>query len=101
MIYGVVLVFRDVTLEKRAEKRRAFLARAMETLVSSLDYRTTLRRVAELAVPELADWCTIDILEPGARVSPQLAVAHVDPAKVPFAREIGQRYPSILHYGKT
>jgi len=94
VIYGVVLVFRDVTLEKRAEKRRAFLARAMETLASSLDYRTTLRRVAELAVPELADWCTIDILEPGAQVSQQLAVAHVDPAKVAFAREVGLRYPS-------
>ncbi|HEY3253110.1 MAG TPA: GAF domain-containing protein, partial [Polyangiaceae bacterium] len=92
VIYGVVLVFRDVTLEKRAEKRRAFLARAMETLASSLDYHTTLTRVAELAVPELADWCTIDILEPGARVSRQLAVAHADPAKVAFAREIGQRY---------
>jgi len=94
VIYGVVLVFRDVTLEKRAEKRRAFLARAMETLASSLDYRTTLTRVAELVVPELADWCTIDILEPGARVSQQLALAHADPAKVAFAREIGQRYPS-------
>ncbi|HEX2673995.1 MAG TPA: ATP-binding protein, partial [Polyangiaceae bacterium] len=94
VIHGVVLVFRDVTLEKRAERRRAFLARAMETLASSLDYRTTLRRVAELAVPELADWCTIDILEPGAQVSQQLAVAHVDPAKVAYAREIGQRYPS-------
>src|SRR6185369_7471575 len=94
VIYGVVLVFRDVTLEKRAERRRAFLARAMETLASSLDYRTTLRRVAELAVPELADWCTIDILEPGAQVSQQLAVAHADPAKVAYAREIGQRYPS-------
>ena len=94
VIYGVVLVFRDVTLEKRAEKRRAFLARALETLASSLDYRTTLSRVAELAVPELADWCTIDILEPGAQVSQQLAVAHVDPAKVSYAREIGQRYPA-------
>jgi len=94
VIYGVVLVFRDVSLEKRAEKRRAFLAGAMETLASSLDYRTTLRRVAELAVPELADWCTIDILEPGAQVSQQLAVAHVDPAKVAYAREVGQRYPA-------
>src|SRR6185369_14816269 len=54
----------------------------------------TLRRVAELAVPELADWCTIDILEPGAQVSQQLAVADADPAKVAYAREIGQRYPS-------
>ena len=83
---------RDV--EQRAEKRRAFLARSMETLASSLDYRTTLRRVAELAVPELADWCTIDILEPGSTGPKQLAVAHADPAKVAAAREIGQRYPA-------
>ncbi|HTA89081.1 MAG TPA: ATP-binding protein [Polyangiaceae bacterium] len=93
-VYGVVLVFRDVTLEKRAEKRRAFLARAMETLASSLDYHLTLTRVAELAVPELADWCAIDILDQDATVSRQLAVAHVDPAKVAYAREVGQRYPS-------
>ncbi len=92
-IFGVVLVFRDVTLEKRAEKRRAFLARAMEALAASLDYRETLKRVAELAVPELGDWVTVDILDPGSAVAHQLAVAHVDPAKVAYAREIGQRYP--------
>ncbi|HEX3777323.1 MAG TPA: ATP-binding protein, partial [Polyangiaceae bacterium] len=92
-IYGVVLVFRDVTAEKRAEKRRAFLARAMETLVSSLDYRVTLKRVAELAVPELADWVTVDILDPESDGVRQLAVAHVDPEKLAFAREVGERYP--------
>ncbi len=77
-----------------AEKRRAFLARAMETLVSSLDFNATLKRVAELAVPELADWCTIDILDPVSGTQRQLAVAHVDPAKVAYAHEIGQRYPA-------
>jgi PAS domain S-box-containing protein len=95
-IYGVVLVFRDVSVEKRAERRRAFLARAMETLASSLDYSTTLKRVAELAVPELADWCTIDIMEPMTGQRRQIAVAHHDPAKVDFAREVGQRYPPDL-----
>lgn len=93
-IYGVVLVFRDVTLEKRAEKRREFLARAMEALVSSLDYRATLTRVAELAVPELADWITVDVVESeDSRAARQIAVAHVDPAKLAFAREVAQRYP--------
>ena len=82
--------------ERRAERRRAFLARAMETLVSSLDFSTTLKRVAELAVPELADWCTIDILDPGSGQPRQIAVAHHDPAKVEFAREVGQRYPPDL-----
>jgi len=92
-IYGVVLVFRDVTNEKKEEKRRAFLARAMETLVSSRDYRSTLTRVAELAVPELGDWVTVDILDAETSGAHQLAVAHVDPSKVRFAREIGERYP--------
>ena len=82
--------------EIRAERRRAFLARAMETLVSSLDFSTTLKRVAELVVPELADWCTIDILDPGSGKRRQIAVAHHDPAKVEFAREVGQRYPPDL-----
>ena len=95
-IYGVVMVFRDVTVEKRAEKRRAFLARAMETLLSSLDFGTTLKRVADLVVPELADWCTIDIMDPGSGRRRQIAVAHHDPAKVEFAREVAQRYPPDL-----
>jgi PAS domain S-box-containing protein len=92
-VFGVVLVFRDVTAEKRAEKRRAFLARAMVALASSLDYRETLKRVAELAVPELADWVSVDILEPESKLVRQVAVAHVDPKKVKFAREIGEQYP--------
>ncbi|HEY1536446.1 MAG TPA: ATP-binding protein, partial [Polyangiaceae bacterium] len=87
---------REVSAEKRAEQRRAFLARAMETLVSSLDFNTTLTRVAELIVPELADWCTIDIMDPGSQQRRQIAVAHHDPAKVEFAREVGLRYPPDL-----
>jgi signal transduction histidine kinase len=83
--------------EVRADKRREFLGRAMETLASSLDLRTTLSRVAELAVPELADWCTIDIQDPGTGLRRQVAVAHVDPAKVAYAREISQRYPPDLN----
>jgi signal transduction histidine kinase len=87
---------RDVGAEKRAEKRRAFLARAMETLVSSFDFNATLTRVAELIVPELADWCTIDIMDPGSGQRRQIAVAHHDPAKVEFARQVGLRYPPDL-----
>jgi PAS domain S-box-containing protein len=93
-LYGVVLVFRDVTLEKRDEKRRAFLARAADALIASIDYKETLATVARLAVPQLADWCAIDLLEPGASKHVQVAVAHADPAKVVFARALGERYPA-------
>ncbi len=92
-IFGVVLVFRDASVEKREHVRREFLARAGETLASSLDYRATLATVARLAVPQLADWCTVDIAELGGGAPQQVAVAHADPTKVEFARSLGERYP--------
>jgi PAS domain S-box-containing protein len=92
-LFGVVLVFRDVTEEKRGSVRRDFLAKASQVLASSLDYRRTLGAVAELAVPELADWCTVDVVEPGAKAPQQLALAHADPAKIEFAKELARRYP--------
>jgi PAS domain S-box-containing protein len=90
---GVVLVFRDVTLKRRAEIRREFLARAGSALASSLDYRATFAAVARLAVPQLADWCSVTLREPGARAPQEVAVAHVDPEKARLARELGTRYP--------
>ncbi|MBA2559296.1 MAG: PAS domain S-box protein, partial [Propionibacteriales bacterium] len=67
---------RDAT--DRATKL-AFLAEASIEFASSLDYRTTLANVARLAVPTLADWCSVQIVEDGRLLT--LAVAHVDPAK--------------------
>jgi PAS domain S-box-containing protein len=92
-LFGVVLVFRDATVEKREKVRRDFLARAGAALASSLDYRATLTTVAQLAVPQLADWCAIDLRDPGAREPSQVAVAHVDPNKVRWVREFNERYP--------
>ena len=45
------------------QSRARFLADVGETLASSLDYETTLKTVANLAVPDIADWCTVDILD--------------------------------------
>ena len=52
-----VNVIEDVTEVKRAELAQRFLAEAGAVLASSLDYEQTLARIAELAVPRLADWC--------------------------------------------
>ena len=68
-----------------------FLADASAELSSSLDYRSTLTKVANLVVPELADWCAVDVLDGDALTT--LAVAHADPAKVAFAWELQRRYP--------
>jgi len=81
-------------IEKRELARREFLAQAGEALVSSsLDYRTTLATVARLAVPALADWCSVALVEPGATAPSPVAVTHTDPGKVQLARELTERYP--------
>jgi len=80
-------------LERTQRVRREFLAEAGAALASSLDYRTTLATVSNLAVPKLADWCSVELVEPGATAPSQVALAHVDPSKVKFARELAERYP--------
>jgi PAS domain S-box-containing protein len=90
-----VNVIEDITEVKRAEAGQRLLAEAGELLASSLDYEETLAQVARLAVPDLADWCGVDI--PGERgLLRSVAVEHADPAKVAFARDYNARYPARL-----
>ena len=76
---------------ERFEETQRFLAKVSALLSSSLDYRATLARAARLAVPTLADWCAVDVLEAGS--IDRLAVAHADPEKVALAMELQERYP--------
>jgi PAS domain S-box-containing protein len=100
-IVGVVLVFRDVSSEKRQEARNAFMVKAGEALVASLDYEATLSTVARLTVPHLADWCAVNLVDGvGGRIK-QVAVAHVDPSKVRYAEELGRRYPPSEDSGEA
>ena len=87
-----ISVIEDITERKRIEEAQRFLAEAGTTLSSSLDYRTTLARVARLAVPFLADWCVVDVLEKDGSLD-RLAVAHQDLEKVALVQELQKRYP--------
>ncbi|HET7046366.1 MAG TPA: ATP-binding protein [Gaiellaceae bacterium] len=82
--------------EQRLRERASFLASAGELLASSLDYRQTLAQTARLAVPQLADWCAVDLLSEDGTEIDRLAVAHVDPATDGWAQELGERYPPSL-----
>ncbi len=77
---------------RRGEETAAFLARAGAVFAGSLDYHVTLQRVAEMAVPRIADWCTVDMTT-GAGHIERLAIAHVDQRKIEVVREIQNRYP--------
>jgi PAS domain S-box-containing protein len=76
-----------------ARRQAAFIAHVAETLSRSLDYEETLTAVARLAVPEIADWCAIDIVEESGELR-RLAVTHADPQKVEYARELRARFPA-------
>ena len=91
-ILAAVSTFTDVTAQHLAAERQAFLAEASALLASSLDYEETIARIARLAVPRLADWCGVDLVGPSGALD-QIAVAHVDPARVELARALRERYP--------
>jgi PAS domain S-box-containing protein len=90
---GFSMVVHDTTERKHTDDVLRFLAESGATLSSSLDYRETLANVARLAVPTLADWCAIDVMEEDGTVE-RLAVEHSDPEKVALAYELQERYPS-------
>ena len=91
-VEAAVSVFREFTDRRRAEESWQFLAEASAALGSSLDFEVTLAQVADLAVPRIADWCSVDVLGSDDRLE-QLAVAHVDPAKRELAKEWRHRWP--------
>lgn len=82
----------DITQRTAVERQLRFLADVSAVLSRSLNYTATMQQVADLMVPELADWCVVDILDGEGNVN-LLGVAHVDPAKRKWAYEIRRRYP--------
>jgi PAS domain S-box-containing protein len=76
-----------------AQKRSNFLAEASRVLTSSLDYRNTLTSVAQLAVPTLADWCIVDVVENNSAAFSNPVIAASEPQKEALVRELRQRYP--------
>ncbi len=91
----VLVTILDITARKQAEERLRFLAEASKILASSLDYTVTLQNMALTAVPGIADWCAIDLLQADGSIE-AAAIAHVDPAKIQWAEELRQHYPVTL-----
>jgi PAS domain S-box-containing protein len=95
-IEAAVTIIEDITASKRMQLRSEFLARAGAVLFSSLDYQQTLRNVAGLAVPQIADWCAVDLFGEDGEREP-VAVAHVDPAMLELAKQLRSYRPELVH----
>jgi PAS domain S-box-containing protein len=94
-VEAAVTIIEDVTQSKRAALRMEFLARAGEVLASSLDYEQTLRNVAGLAVPQIADWCAVDLFDAEGQREP-VAIAHSQPEKLKTAARLRTYEPERL-----
>jgi PAS domain S-box-containing protein len=89
LLRGIMI---DITQRKRQEEAQQYLSEVSKVLASSLDYQTTLNQLAHQMVPQLADWCVVQILEEDGSIQP-VATAHANPEKIKWAHEIQQRYP--------
>jgi signal transduction histidine kinase len=73
-------------------RRLRFLAEASRVLGESIDYEATLKTVARLAVPEIADWCVVDLLQPDGALA-RVAVEHRDAIRHELAQRLQQCFP--------
>jgi PAS domain S-box-containing protein len=90
LLYAVTTI-EDVTELKRSEFAQQLLARAGELLGASIDYQHTVQAVARVAIPQFADWCSVQIPDQYEALQ-QVAVAHRDPEKAALARHLSERY---------
>ena len=77
---AIVAIIRDIRERKRMEKVQRLLGDVSAELAATLDYETTLDRMAHLVVPTVADGCLVDVVESDAAIR-RVAVAHVDPVR--------------------
>ena len=74
------------------QRRAHLLADVGAALASSLNYEASLKVVASLAVPDMADWCAVDILDDDGCLQ-RIAMVHNDPAKLHLVEALSTHYP--------
>jgi PAS domain S-box-containing protein len=85
-------VIEDITGHKRAELGQRFLVRGSSVLGAWLDSEELLIRIAGVAIPEIADWCAVDLAAEEGLLE-RVALTHADPALRERALELSRRYP--------
>jgi PAS domain S-box-containing protein len=85
----------DIDDQKRTSDVHSFLAEASSLLALTLDPEETLRNFTRLAVPRLADWCTVDLVDTDEGIE-RSAVTHIDTPKEPLAWELARKVPVDL-----
>jgi PAS domain S-box-containing protein len=90
-LISIVAVSRDSTAQQQLREANRLLAEASARLANAVDYETQLTTLAQLAVPQLADWCAVHLLQADGSVE-QVALATAETAKQEEARDWLQNY---------
>lgn len=107
-LIGIAGISRDITEQRRIQEANRLLAEASALLAGTADYEAQLDTLAQLAVPQLADWCAVHVLQADGSIE-QVALAYAATAKLPWAREWLQLYlasddayglPAVLRSGE-
>jgi len=84
--------FTDINRQKRNEQISDFLAEASSRLVDYFSDESTMQEVASIAVPDFADWCAIDMLEPDGQ-GRRVALVHSEPDDDELQNSLAELYP--------
>ena len=100
----------DVHDQRQAARERDVLSRASEILAQPLDLDATLSAIASFTVPEIADWCQINLQTEDRQIK-TAAIAHHDADKHRIVQQfVGRAYidahaghgtPHVIRSGKT
>jgi PAS domain S-box-containing protein len=96
----VVGVCTDITERKRLELSKEFLADASRILATTLKPEDTVKKLAQLVVPRLADWCIIQVVDEHGEIKP-VELAHSDPQKVELAWQVARRWQAPSEDGSA
>jgi PAS domain S-box-containing protein len=89
----------ELVTELRAARRsHEFLLGATRVLSETADYQQMVKRLAEVAVPVLADLCLIDLRDEGGQLR-RMAAWHSDPSKRDMVKRLRDDYPPMMDSG--
>jgi PAS domain S-box-containing protein len=107
-LISIVGISRDSTEQQQLREANRLLAEAGALLIDALDYEAPLTTLAQLAVPQLADWCAVHLVQADGSIE-QVALAQAKTARLQEAYDWLQHYlpvddanglPAVLRSGE-
>ena len=97
-----------VPLDQQLQEVNRLLAEASALLIDAVEYEAPLTTLAQLAVPQLADWCVVHLLQADGSIE-QVALAPAETARLQAAYDWLQNHlpndhadglPAVLRSGE-